>query len=73
MVLEALGGAENIENLDACITRLRVEVADTSKVDKDRLKTLGAAGVMEVKGGVQAIFGGNSNTLKNHILDIIGD
>ena len=73
LVLEALGGAENIENLDACITRLRVEVADTSKVDKDRLKTLGAAGVMEVKGGVQAIFGGNSNTLKNHILDTIGD
>ena len=72
-VLEALGGAENIENLDACITRLRVEVADTAKVDKDRLKALGAAGVMEVKGGVQAIFGGNSNTLKNHILDIIGD
>lgn len=72
-VLEALGGAENIENLDACITRLRVEVADTSKVDKDHLKALGAAGVMEVKGGVQAIFGGNSNTLKNHILDIIGD
>ena len=73
LVLEALGGAENIENLDACITRLRVEVADTSKVDKERLKALGAAGVMEVKGGVQAIFGGNSNTLKNHILDIIGD
>ncbi|MDO4924178.1 MAG: PTS transporter subunit EIIC [Turicibacter sp.] len=73
LVLEALGGAENIENLDACITRLRVEVADTSKVDKDRLKALGAAGVMEVKGGVQAIFGGNSNTLKNHILDIIGE
>lgn len=43
------------------------------KLDKDRLKALGAAGVMEVKGGVQAIFGGNSNTLKNHILDIIGD
>ena len=73
LVLEALGGAENIENLDACITRLRVEVGDTSKVDKDRLKALGAAGVMEVKGGVQAIFGGNSNTLKNYILDIIGD
>ncbi|MBQ1770010.1 MAG: PTS transporter subunit EIIC [Turicibacter sp.] len=72
-VLEALGGPENIENLDACITRLRVEVVDTSKVDKERLKALGAAGVMEVKGGVQAIFGGNSNTLKNHILDIIGD
>ena len=73
LVLAALGGEGNIENLDACITRLRVEVKDTSKVDKDQLKVLGAAGVMEVKGGVQAIFGGNSNTLKNHILDIIGD
>ena len=72
-VLEALGGPENIENIDACITRLRVEVTDTKKVDKTRLKELGAAGVMEVKGGVQAIYGGNSNTLKNHILDIIGD
>ena len=73
LVLAALGGEGNIENLDACITRLRVEVKDTAKVDKEQLKALGAAGVMEVKGGVQAIFGGNSNTLKNHILDIIGD
>ncbi|MGL4338335.1 MAG: PTS transporter subunit EIIC [Turicibacter sp.] len=73
LVLEALGGEANIENLDACITRLRVEVKDPSLVKKDTLKELGAAGVMEVKGGVQAIFGGNSNTLKNHILDIIGD
>ena len=73
LVLAALGGEENIENLDACITRLRVEVKETEKVDKDALKALGAAGVIEVKGGVQAIFGGNSNTLKNHINEIIGE
>ena len=73
LVLAALGGEENIENLDACITRLRVEVKDTDKVNKEELKALGAAGVMEVKGGVQAIFGGNSNTLKNHINEIIGE
>jgi len=73
LVLEALGGEENIDNLDACITRLRVEVKETAKVNKERLKELGAAGVMEVRGGVQAIYGGNSNTLKNHILDIIGE
>ena len=72
-VLEALGGEENIENLDACITRLRVEVKDTNKVNKEALKSLGATGVLEVKGGVQAIFGGNSNTLKNHINEIIGE
>ena len=73
LVLAALGGEENIDNLDACITRLRVEVKDTEKVNKEELKALGAAGVMEVKGGVQAIFGGNSNTLKNHINEIIGE
>ncbi len=73
LVLAALGGEANIENLDACITRLRVEVTDVTKVNKDELKALGAAGVMEVKGGVQAIFGGNSAILKNHITDIIGE
>ncbi|MGM9988710.1 MAG: PTS transporter subunit EIIC [Bacillaceae bacterium] len=70
LVLAALGGKENIENLDACITRLRVEVKDPKKVDKDELKRLGAAGVMEVAGGVQAIFGGKSDTLKNYIKEL---
>ena len=71
LVLEALGGSENIENLDACITRLRVEVKDAKKVDKNELKKLGAAGVLEVSGGVQAIFGGKSDTLKNYIKEIM--
>jgi len=71
LVLEALGGSENIENLDACITRLRVEVKDAKKVDKNELKRLGAAGVLEVSGGVQAIFGGKSDTLKNYIKEIM--
>lgn len=71
LVLSALGGKENIENIDACITRLRVEVRDAKKVDKTELKKLGAAGVMEVSGGVQAIFGGKSDTLKNYIKEIM--
>ena len=70
-VLEALGGSDNIENIDACITRLRVEVKDAKKVDKNQLKKLGAAGVLEVSGGVQAIFGGKSDTLKNYIKEIM--
>ena len=71
LVLEALGGSDNIENIDACITRLRVEVKDAKKVDKNQLKKLGAAGVLEVAGGVQAIFGGKSDTLKNYIKEIM--
>ncbi|WP_019240692.1 MULTISPECIES: PTS transporter subunit EIIC [Bacillus] len=70
-VLAALGGSENIENIDACITRLRVEVKDSKIVDKAELKRLGASGVLEISGGVQAIFGGKSDTLKNYIKEIM--
>lgn len=71
-VLAALGGEENIVSVDACITRLRVEVKDKSKVDKVELKTLGAAGVMEVGNGIQAIFGAKADGYKNAINDILG-
>lgn len=54
-------------NLDACITRLRVSVADTALVDQDKLKKLGAAGVVMVSGGVQAIFGTKSDNLKTEM------
>lgn len=61
----AFGGKENITNLDACITRLRVAVASVDKVNQDQLKKLGAAGVVVAGGGVQAIFGTKSDNLKS--------
>ncbi|MCA0980823.1 MULTISPECIES: glucose-specific PTS transporter subunit IIBC [Exiguobacterium] len=70
-VLVGLGGPENIKHLDACITRLRVTVNDVKQVDKDLLKTLGAAGVLEVGDNIQAIFGPKSDTLKSQIATII--
>lgn len=70
-VLEAMGDKENIKHLDACITRLRVTVHDKNKVDKDALKKLGAAGVLEVGNNMQAIFGPISEGLKEQIQDII--
>ncbi|ORT50328.1 PTS glucose transporter subunit IIBC [Vibrio sp. qd031] len=63
-LVAAFGGKANITGLDACITRLRVAVADTDNVDQDKLKALGAAGVVVVSGGVQAIFGTKSDNLK---------
>lgn len=72
-VLAALGGEANIVSVDACITRLRVEVKDKSKVDKNELKSLGAAGVMEVGNGIQAIFGAKADGYKNAINDILGN
>jgi PTS system N-acetylglucosamine-specific IIC component len=69
-VIAAFGGRENLVNVDACITRLRMEVADKSKVDQARLKSLGAAGVIEVGNSVQAVFGTDAEALKNDINDI---
>ncbi|MEK6176869.1 PTS glucose transporter subunit IIBC [Vibrio cholerae] len=66
-LVAAFGGKANITNLDACITRLRVSVADTALVDQDKLKKLGAAGVVMVSGGVQAIFGTKSDNLKTEM------
>ncbi len=60
----AFGGRSNITNLDACITRLRVSVNDIGKVNQERLKELGAAGVVMVGSGAQAIFGTFSENLK---------
>lgn len=71
-VLEALGGKDNIEDLDACITRLRVGVKDNSKVDREALKKIGATAVLDVKGGIQAIYGAKAVLYKNAINDILG-
>jgi PTS system glucose-specific IIC component len=71
-ILSALGGASNIVNLDACITRLRVEVKDVKNVNQARIKELGAAGVMVSGNGVQAIFGTRSDNLRSELVDLIG-
>lgn len=72
-VLSALGGKENLEDVDACITRLRVAVKDVSKVDKDTIKELGATAVLEVKGGIQAVFGAKADLIKQKINETIGE
>ncbi len=64
-LIAAFGGRENLLNVDACITRLRIEVADKGQVNQSRLKALGAAGVMEVGNNVQAIFGPQADALKS--------
>jgi N-acetylglucosamine PTS system EIICBA or EIICB component len=70
-LIAAFGGRENLVNVDACITRLRMEVADKDKVDRGRLKALGAAGVIEVGNNVQAVFGTQAEALKNQITDVL--
>ncbi|ADC50613.1 PTS system, glucose-specific IIBC subunit [Alkalihalophilus pseudofirmus OF4] len=70
-ILEAFGGKENIEYVDACFTRLRVTVIDPKKIDEGQLKALGAAGVMKYDKNIQAVFGGKSDLYKNEINDLL--
>ena len=72
----AFGGRSNILSLDACITRLRVEVAEMAKANPEKLKALGAAGVVTVGNGLQAIFGPRSENLMTDMeiyLETAGD
>ncbi|MDY7229093.1 N-acetylglucosamine-specific PTS transporter subunit IIBC [Hyalangium rubrum] len=56
--LKALGGASNLQVVDACTTRLRLSVADNARVDEQALKALGARGVLRpAPGSVQVIIG----------------
>ncbi|MGG7214497.1 glucose-specific PTS transporter subunit IIBC [Clostridium nigeriense] len=70
-ILDAFGGAKNIKYLDSCITRLRVTVKNFSKVNKEKLKYLGAVDLMIIGNNIQAIFGPQSDILKDQIKHII--
>lgn len=70
-VLEAIGGHNNILGLDACITRLRLNLKDSSLVDKVTLKELGAAGFWEAGNNIQAIFGTEAEKIRDDIKTIL--
>jgi len=65
--LSALGGKENIKTLGACATRLRLEVFDSSKVNAEALKLLGARGVINKEGIVQVIIGPEADLISDEI------
>jgi len=69
----AFGGKDNIKTLDSCITRLRIEVGDIKTIDQAKLKALGAAGVLIIGTGVQAIFGTKSGNLKTDMEEFINN
>lgn len=70
-VLDAFGGVKNIKYLDACITRLRVTVKNISLINRSKIKSLGAADLMIIGDNIQAIFGPNSDMLKEQMKDIM--
>ncbi|MBQ4549912.1 MAG: PTS transporter subunit EIIB, partial [Oscillospiraceae bacterium] len=71
-IIALLGGRENITQVDACMTRLRVTVKDLSKVaEKDAWKAEGALGLIKKDNGIQAIYGPKADVLKSDINDIL--
>lgn len=70
-ILAALGGADNIIEMEPCITRLRTEVNDASLVDEAALKAAGAHGVMRSGSAVQVVVGPEADTLAEDIEDLM--
>lgn len=70
--IDALGGKDNILELENCATRLRMEIDDVSKVDDTALKRAGAAGTMKPGGkSVQVIYGTNVQFVKDAMEQIM--
>ena len=67
LILQGLGGNDNLTDLDCCITRLRLTVKDSSKVNEGMLKASGAAGVIIKGNGVQVVYGPKVTVIKSNL------
>lgn len=70
-ILAALGGGDNVVELEPCITRLRCEVDDGGKVDVPALEAAGAHGVLQQGSVVQVVVGPEADTLAGDIEDLL--
>lgn len=66
-ILSALGGWDNIETIEACITRIRAEVTDEDKINEKALSDAGAFGVVTVANSVQVVMGPETETIVEEI------
>jgi PTS system N-acetylglucosamine-specific IIB component len=62
-ILAALGGVDNVVELEPCITRLRVEVADPERLDEEGLRACGALGVVRSGRIIQVVVGPEADSL----------
>lgn len=62
-IIDALGGWDNIKDLDACITRIRLDVVDADVIDERALRDAGAFDVIIVGDAVQVVVGPDSEEI----------
>ena len=73
-IMKALGGEENLIDIDSCTTRLRLKVKDNDLVNEDELAKLGVSGVIKPSDGiVQVVMGEKSESIANDIKKLIND
>lgn len=70
-ILKALGNAENIKQVEACLTRLRVVLHNDKLLNKSALKKLGAVDVVKVGDTQQIIFGAKSSEYRDEIKSLL--
>lgn len=71
LILEGLGGKDNIVSLDCCATRLRVSVKNGDLVKDTLLKQSGAAGVIKKGTGIQVVYGPQVAVIKSELEDYL--
>ena len=72
-LVEYLGGIKNITNMEVNISRFKVTVKDTSKVNKEKIQKLGAKGIVEIDNTLKIIFQDDAKKLKKCIEDLKND
>ncbi len=72
-IVQGLGGRQNFSELDSCITRLRMSVVDTSKINEGILKQAGAAAIMRQGNALQIIFGPRASNICMNVKEFIAN
>lgn len=70
--VENLGGADNFVEIGNCVTRLRLTLKNSAKINESELKKLGALGVISKGNGVQVIVGTQAEHIANDIKNFVG-
>ena len=70
-LIKYLGGKDNIINAECNMSRFKVILKDTSKVDKNGIQKLGAKGIVEIDNQLKIIFGKDAKQLKAYIKDLL--
>ncbi|MFI5807736.1 glucose PTS transporter subunit EIIB [Streptomyces sp. NPDC051561] len=70
-IVAGLGGLDNIEEVEGCITRLRTEVINADLVDEAALKAAGAHGVVRMGTAIQVVIGTDADPIAGEIEDMM--